>query len=85
MFGTGRVISQTTMHAVFFPRANSASGFVPVGLTERGFEHARGVGEWIGRADRQRRSDQPIVRKSDIEPSLAVVERDFHEECMLSR
>ena len=30
-FGTGRVMSQTTMHALRRPRANSASGGVPVG------------------------------------------------------
>jgi hypothetical protein len=32
LLGTGRVMSQTRMHAVFLPRAISASGREPMGL-----------------------------------------------------
>ena len=78
LFGTGRVMSQTTMHAVFFPLASSASGFDPIGFDERVFERRAGIGQRVGRANRQRRRDQPVVRESDVEAGLAVVERDLH-------
>ena len=78
LFGTGRVMSQTTTHAVFFPFASSASGFVPMGFASAASSAAAGSGSGVGRADRQRRGDQPVVREGDVEAGLAVVEGDLH-------
>ena len=84
LFGTGRVMSQTTTHAVFLPFASSASGFEPMGLASAASSAASGFGQRVRGADGQRRRDEAVVRQRDGQAGLAVVEGELHSSVSVS-
>jgi hypothetical protein len=78
-FGAGLVISQMETAAVRLPRANSASGSAPIGLSRADSREASPVGQRPGRSGLENTVTEALWQVH-ANPSLPKGEIDFHHD-----